>query len=87
MYASVFSVDVHCDQRTSIPISSAEVRGGPLDLHFTNSTQTNEETPDVRYFFRNTLWIIPRHTRHPLNSYVKVPDIRDECQILHSWAL
>jgi hypothetical protein len=33
--------------------------GGPPDVRFANSTWTNEETSDVRYFLRNTLWIIP----------------------------
>ena len=33
------------------------------DVRSANSTWTNGETPDIRYFFRNTLWIIPRHTR------------------------
>ena len=49
--------------------------GGLLDVRSTNSTWMNGETLDVRYFFRNTLWIIPRRTRHPLDRCVKVSDV------------
>ena len=50
--------------------------GGPPDVRSINSTWTNGKMPGVRYFFRNTLWIIPRRTRYPLDSCVKVPNVR-----------
>jgi hypothetical protein len=61
--------------RSSLFLVQTYVRG-PLDVHSANSTQTNRETPDVHYFFKNTLWIIPRPMRHPLDRCVKVLDVR-----------
>jgi hypothetical protein len=48
--------------------------GGPLDVFFVNSTQTIEETLDVRYFSKIPFG--PRCTRNPLDYCVKVPNVR-----------
>jgi hypothetical protein len=54
-----------------IAVCSAEVRGGPLDVRFTN--RTDKHTWDHRTYatFWNILWLIFGLTRQPLDRWTR----------------
>ena len=57
----------------------------PPSIRSTNNTRTHVKMPDVLYFFRITLWIIPRRTRQPLDHCVKVPESAISAAFSKSW--
>jgi hypothetical protein len=55
MYAPISSADVRGVWRTSVPVSSVDIRGGPLYVHSVNSTRTYTRPHGLRYFLKYAL--------------------------------
>jgi hypothetical protein len=57
-------------------VCSVDVLGGTIGRLLIDSTPYSVNSTQTYAIFWNTLWVIPGHTRQPLDWCVIIPDVR-----------